>query len=137
MCGSRFAGRRARQAGPAVDLPDYPGTPPVNVPPVDLPDYPGTPPVNVPPVQLPDVPGTPPVGTPPVDLPHVPAVPGCAVPDVKSSRDAADRRLDGLAVMSREVGQSGDGWLASDGGVGSVMIVEVEPARQGGIAFFG
>ena len=35
----------------------------------------------------------------------------------------------GLAVMSREVGQSGDRWLASDGGVGSVMIVEVQPAR--------
>jgi endonuclease III len=34
-----------------------------------------------------------------------------------------------LAVMSREVGQSGDWWLASDGGVGSVMIVEVQPAR--------
>lgn len=35
----------------------------------------------------------------------------------------------GLSVMSREVGQSGDRWLSSDGGVGSVVIVEVQPAR--------
>jgi hypothetical protein len=34
-----------------------------------------------------------------------------------------------LAVMSREVGQSGNWWPASDGGVGSVVIVEVQPAR--------
>jgi 1-acyl-sn-glycerol-3-phosphate acyltransferase len=34
-----------------------------------------------------------------------------------------------LVVMSREVGQSGDRWAASDGGVGSVVIVEVQPAR--------
>ena len=34
-----------------------------------------------------------------------------------------------LDVMSREVGQSGDWWAASDGGVGSVVIVEVQPAR--------
>jgi adenylate cyclase len=34
-----------------------------------------------------------------------------------------------LVVMSREVGQSGDRWAASDGGVGSMVIVEVEPAR--------
>jgi hypothetical protein len=33
-----------------------------------------------------------------------------------------------LGVMSGEVGQPGDGWLASDGGVGSVVIVEVDPA---------
>lgn len=37
-----------------------------------------------------------------------------------------ERHLD---VMSREVGQSGDWWAASDGGVGSVVIVEVQPAR--------
>ena len=37
-------------------------------------------------------------------------------------------------VMSREVGQSGDWWLASEGGVGAVVIVEVEPAGQGGVA---
>ena len=43
----------------------------------------------------------------------------------------------GLAVMPRKVGQAGDRWLASDSGVGSVMIVGVEPARQGGVAFFG
>ncbi len=34
-----------------------------------------------------------------------------------------------LGVMSREVGQSGDRWLASEGGVGSVMIVGMQPAR--------
>ena len=34
-----------------------------------------------------------------------------------------------LAVMSREVGQAGDRWLASKCGVGSMMIVEVQPAR--------
>ncbi|SPM36794.1 oxidoreductase [Mycobacterium rhizamassiliense] len=33
-----------------------------------------------------------------------------------------------LDVMSREVGQSGDRWLASEGGVGSVVIVGVQPA---------
>ena len=38
--------------------------------------------------------------------------------------------------MSREVGQSGDRWLASDGGVGSVVIVEMEPAGQCGVALF-
>ena len=58
--------------------------------------------------------------------------------------DEAEQRLDGtelghkardgaagerLGVMSREVGQSGDRWLASDGGVGSMVIVEVQPAR--------
>lgn len=42
-----------------------------------------------------------------------------------------------LAVMSREVGQSGDWWLASDGGAGAVMFVEVEPVRQGGVALPG
>ncbi|GAA2106393.1 hypothetical protein GCM10009841_25820 [Microlunatus panaciterrae] len=42
-----------------------------------------------------------------------------------------------LAVMSSEVGQPGDWRLASDGGVGSVMIVEVEPAGQGGVALLG
>ena len=43
----------------------------------------------------------------------------------------------GLGVMSREVGQSRDWWLASDGGVGSVVIVEMQPAWQGGVALFG
>ena len=32
--------------------------------------------------------------------------------------------------MAGEVGQAGDRWLASDGGVGSVVIVEVEPAGR-------
>ena len=35
----------------------------------------------------------------------------------------------GLAVMSREVGQSGVRCLASEGGVGSMMIGEVQPTR--------
>lgn len=47
------------------------------------------------------------------------------------------RELPGLDVMSREVGQPGDGWLASGRGVGSVVIVEVEPAGQGGVALLG
>ncbi|KJQ54817.1 hypothetical protein RS85_01552 [Microbacterium sp. SA39] len=36
--------------------------------------------------------------------------------------------LAGLAVMSRQVVESADGW-GSDGGVVPVMIVEVDPAR--------
>lgn len=44
-----------------------------------------------------------------------------------AARAGADPKRAVLDVMSREVGQSGDGWLASDGGVGSVVIVEVEP----------
>jgi anti-sigma B factor antagonist len=38
-------------------------------------------------------------------------------------------KMMGLDVMFREVGQSCDRWLASDGGVGSVVIVEVQPGR--------
>jgi len=34
--------------------------------------------------------------------------------------------------MSREIGQSGDRRLASEGGVGAVVIVEVQPSGQGG-----
>jgi hypothetical protein len=37
--------------------------------------------------------------------------------------------------MSRHVGQSGDWWFAADGGVGSVVIVEVEPTWQGFSSF--
>lgn len=37
--------------------------------------------------------------------------------------------------MSREVGQWGDWWLASGCGVGSMVIVEVDPAGQGLPAF--
>lgn len=44
---------------------------------------------------------------------------------------------DGLVVMSREVGQPGDRWPTSEGGVGSVVIVEVEPCGQGCVALFG
>jgi len=36
-----------------------------------------------------------------------------------------------LAVASGEVVESGDGW-AADGGVGSVVMVEVDPCGQGG-----
>ena len=42
-----------------------------------------------------------------------------------------------LVVMSREVGQSGDWWLAADGGVGAVVIVEVQPFGQGVVALGG
>lgn len=38
--------------------------------------------------------------------------------------------LGGLAVMSRHVGQSTDGWLGTDGGVDAMVIVEVQPPRQ-------
>ena len=34
-----------------------------------------------------------------------------------------------LAVLSREVGRVGDGWVASEGGVAAVMVVEVEKWR--------
>ena len=34
-----------------------------------------------------------------------------------------------LGVLPGEVGQPADGWVASDGGVGSVMVVLVDPAR--------
>lgn len=42
-----------------------------------------------------------------------------------------------LAVMSREVGQSRDWWLASDGGVGSMVIVEMQPPSQGYVTLVG
>lgn len=42
-----------------------------------------------------------------------------------------------LGVMSGEVGQSGDRRVTTDGGVGSVVIVEVEPAGQGLVAVLG
>jgi len=42
-----------------------------------------------------------------------------------------------LRGMPREVGQPGDRWLASDGGVGSVVILEMEPAEHCGVALFG
>ena len=37
-------------------------------------------------------------------------------------------RVARLGVMSRHVGQSGDGCFAADGGVSSMVIVEVQPA---------
>ena len=46
-------------------------------------------------------------------------------------------QLGRLGVMSREVGQSGDRWLASDGGLSSVVIVEAKPPGRGGVALFG
>ena len=39
-----------------------------------------------------------------------------------------------LVVMSRHVGQSSDRWPAADCGVGAVVIVDVEPVGQGGVA---
>jgi arsenical-resistance protein len=36
-----------------------------------------------------------------------------------------------LAVLPRDVGQPGDGWFAAGGGVGPVVIVEVEPGWEG------
>ena len=40
-------------------------------------------------------------------------------------------RVSHLAVFSREVGRVGDGWVASEGAVAAVMVVEVEPAVKG------
>src|SRR5512145_2614596 len=42
-----------------------------------------------------------------------------------------------LVVMSRHVGQPGDWRLASDCGVGTVVIVEVEPPGKGRVAVLG
>jgi hypothetical protein len=42
--------------------------------------------------------------------------------------DNEGKHAAGLAVMFGEVGQSGDGWVAPDGAVGSVVIAEVAPA---------
>lgn len=39
--------------------------------------------------------------------------------------------------MSGEVGQPGDWWLACDRGVDAVVIVEVQPTGQRGVAFLG
>lgn len=39
--------------------------------------------------------------------------------------------------MFREVGQPGERWPTSSGGVGAVVIVEVEPAGQGNVALVG
>ena len=54
-----------------------------------------------------------------------------------SARRSDTSRGPRLVVMSREVGQSGDWWFASDGGVGAVVIVEVQPAGKGGVALLG
>jgi hypothetical protein len=43
--------------------------------------------------------------------------------------DAADRAAL-TTLLSRQVGQPGDGWVAAEGGAGSVVIVEVRPARR-------
>ena len=40
-----------------------------------------------------------------------------------------------LAVLTGQVGQSGDGGLVAAGGVGSVVVVLVEPCCQGGSSF--
>jgi hypothetical protein len=39
-----------------------------------------------------------------------------------------------LAVVTREVVDSADGWPASEGGVGTVMVVAVDPGLQGSVA---
>ncbi len=36
-----------------------------------------------------------------------------------------------LGVLPMDVGHAGDGWLAVQGGVWPVMVVDVQPARQG------
>ena len=52
--------------------------------------------------------------------------------DTQEERKGEERRPTAcpqrrLAVLTRHVGQSGDWGLAADGGVGSVVIVVVEP----------
>ena len=42
----------------------------------------------------------------------------------------ASQLITDLAVLPRDVGQAGDGWFAAGGGVGSVVIVEVEPGGE-------
>ena len=41
------------------------------------------------------------------------------------------RRLVGLAVLTREVGDAAGGWLAFQRGVSAVVIVGVQPAGKG------
>jgi hypothetical protein len=48
--------------------------------------------------------------------------------------DRLGRSLRHLAVVTREVGDAADGWLAAEGGVGSVMVVPTDPGRQGPMA---
>jgi len=52
-------------------------------------------------------------------------------PDVRR----AESWLGRLVVVSRDVGQSADGWLVADRAVEPVVIVEVQPSGQGGSAF--
>lgn len=46
--------------------------------------------------------------------------------------DVCDHNSTGaeLAVLPRQVGQSADGWVAADRGVGPVVIVGVQPGRE-------
>ncbi|MCV7374524.1 hypothetical protein H5P33_17570 [Mycolicibacterium arabiense] len=55
-------------------------------------------------------------------------VPTGAPSTLETVGDSHHAPAGGLVVMSREVGQPGDRWAASEGGVGSVVIVEVQPA---------
>ena len=50
------------------------------------------------------------------------------------SPDEVQHIFRAVGVVSGEVGQASDGWLAGDGGVGPVVVVVVEPCWQGGAA---
>jgi len=51
--------------------------------------------------------------------------------DPSDPGEITPRMLDALAVLPRQVGQSADGYGAADSGVGPVVIVFMEPSRQG------
>jgi hypothetical protein len=42
--------------------------------------------------------------------------------------------MDSLGVVTREVVNAADGWPAAEGGVGSVMVVPMDPGLQGTVA---
>ncbi|AGW40787.1 LuxR family transcriptional regulator [Leifsonia xyli subsp. cynodontis DSM 46306] len=53
------------------------------------------------------------------------------VSDLETALKLSDNSvLEQLGVFLRDVGQSADGWLAADGGVGPVVIVGVQPGRE-------
>ena len=55
-------------------------------------------------------------------------------PSGKSHQDSyrvTEEVLNTLGVLPMDVGHAGDGWLAVQGGVWPVMVVDVQPARQG------
>jgi hypothetical protein len=47
---------------------------------------------------------------------------------------ADERRRQGLGVVTGEVVDAADRWAAAEGGVGSVMVVPVDPGLQGAVA---